>query len=269
MTSKANKPHPSSVTTPAARTVGSIPTTDGEEFIPMEERIYRAQLEAEADAKKYSKYAALKKFLTNVMFAIVFILCIVIGTGPFIFIYLLQAPPPAVYTIRKVLTPNVKPGEPLLIEIAADVSENCEATVYRVIVDSSGRRHGFDPVPRSKEPKYIVRLITPIEAVAGPAYYSGRVEWECNWVQKWWKPQVVTQKNIDFNILPGDKTLPEIQQQSLPPGVPLDVPTIDVPQRPFDEQGALEPGISSPYSTDQWTPNQSAEQGYMAKSEAE
>lgn len=138
-----------------------------------------------------------------------------LSVSPFMIIYLINQAPPAVYTVRKVLTPKVHPGEKLIIRIAADVPQGCSATVNRVIVDASTRRHGFDPVPRPNEPEYDVELTTPIEAVPGPAYYSGRVEWSCNWLQRWW-PQSVLQKNIPFIILPTDKTLPELQQELAP-----------------------------------------------------
>lgn len=137
-----------------------------------------------------------------------------IGLSPALFIYLYNEQPPVSYSRRQVLTPLVPPGGELQIRISADVFKRCSSFVHRTIVDSTGRPFEFVPEPRPVETDYVIKIVVPLGAAPGPAYYSARVQWSCNLVQQWW-PQEVTQRNIDFTIAPVEGQLPMPGQQGI------------------------------------------------------
>lgn len=250
------KPKPKSKS--RSTTSNPIPNPTPPEYEPdgtLEEAVARARLQEKAEhqhqIEEFTKQAGFNPVLLRVILYFLVAVFTLVGTAPFIFIYLLREPPPVTYTQRKVLNkpvtpgglPAVRPGEPLVIHIASDLADKCDATVYRVVVDASGRRHGFDPEPRPRETDYNVTIITPLEAFPGPAYYSGRIEWVCNWVQRWW-PQVVFQKNLDFLILPAEKVIELPEGQLLPAPITPNVPPLiqpdGVPDNHDNNQGYLQ-----------------------------
>lgn len=165
--------------------------------------------------------------------AIIGAFSVFIATVPFIGIFLWTQNPPVAYSRREILTPQVYPGEPLRIRIAADVATNCDATVMRVIRDASGRRHGFDPEHRPHEPEYVVEIITPLEAWPGPAAYLGTVAWSCNFVQRWF-PRVIIQRELPFTILAPEGWTPPYLQQQTPP-----IPPIEETQEQYERRQGM------------------------------
>lgn len=137
-----------------------------------------------------------------------------IAALPATFIYMYFEKPPVSYSIRKVLTPKVPPGGDLKIQISADITKACIATVYRSIVDASSVQTDYAPETRPQVTDYVITVTVPLGAAPGPAYYSARVEWQCNLVQEWF-PQEVTQRNIPFDIVPSDGQLPMPEQQGI------------------------------------------------------
>jgi hypothetical protein len=137
-----------------------------------------------------------------------------IALSPALFIYLYNEPPPVTYSRRQVLTPVVPPGGELQIRISSDLTKRCSSEVYRTIVDVTGRPFDFVPEPRPLSTDYTIKLTVPLGAAPGPAYYSARVAWSCNMVQKYF-PQEVIQRNIDFIIAPAEGQLPMPQQQGV------------------------------------------------------
>lgn len=134
-----------------------------------------------------------------------------VGVPSLIFIMIKESPPTS-YSKREVLTKNVPPGGELKISISADINKRCDATVYRSIIDSSDVVHELKETPRSQETDYIVTVTVPLGASPGQAFYSARIEWQCNFMQKLF-PQEVFQRNLPFNILPieGQFTIPQQQ----------------------------------------------------------
>ena len=137
-----------------------------------------------------------------------------IALSPGLLVYWYNEPAPVVYSVRKVLTPVVPPGGELQIRISADFAKKCDATVYRSIVDSSGIEADYAPEPRPTKTDYTIKITIPLGAAPGPAFYSARVVWNCNFVQKWF-PQEVIQRNINFNIAPSEGQLPMPQKQGV------------------------------------------------------
>ncbi len=137
-----------------------------------------------------------------------------IAMMPALSIYLYYEKPPVSYSIRKVLTPKVPPGGELRIQISADISKSCVSTVYRSIVDSSNIQTDYAPEARPQVTDYVITLTVPLGASPGPAYYSARVEWQCNFVQEWF-PQEVIQRNINFEIEPSEGQLPVPERQGV------------------------------------------------------
>lgn len=137
-----------------------------------------------------------------------------IGLSPALFIYLLNEPSPVEYNRRQVLTPVVPPGGELQIRISADIRKRCSSTVYRTIVDMTGRPFDFVPEARPLETDYVIKIIVPLGAAPGPAYYAARIEWVCNLVQKYF-PQEVIQRKIEFTIAPSEGQMPMPEQQGI------------------------------------------------------
>jgi hypothetical protein len=151
------------------------------------------------------------------LFTLKFALFALFGTAfilPALLIYWYKEPPPVVYSQRRVLTPVVPPGGELQIRISADVTKKCNATVYRSVVDSSSVQTQYAPVFRPLETDYTVRVTIPLGAAPGPAFYSARVQWKCNFVQQWF-PQEVIQRNIYFEIAPSEGQLPMPSRQGV------------------------------------------------------
>lgn len=120
------------------------------------------------------------------------------------------------WTKRDVLNPNstVPPGEDLKIRIEATINKECPGTVIRQIIDSKDRLFTFAEEPRQELDAYTVELNVPLGATAGPAKYTARIRWRCNWVQEWW-PKEIRQAPLDFIIAPSEGQVPDPAQQGL------------------------------------------------------
>lgn len=127
---------------------------------------------------------------------------------------LYSEPPPVNYGRREVLNKDVPPGGVLKIAISTDITKKCDAVVYRRIIDFNGVLFDIFPERRSTLTDYIVEVPIPLGAAPGMAYYSARIEWKCNFVQKWF-PQEVLQRNIPFNIVPSEGQMPVPEQQGI------------------------------------------------------
>lgn len=132
--------------------------------------------------------------------------------APALAIYWYNEPPAVTYSQRKVLTPQVAPGDNLLIAVSAEMGKFCSSTVTRSIIDSAGVVTTFEPAARPAMSSYTINLPVPLGAFPGPARYSADVAWECNPLQKWF-PYMVHQADIAFEIVPASEQeqLPERQ----------------------------------------------------------
>lgn len=136
-----------------------------------------------------------------------------IALTPGLLIYWFNEGVPVAYSIRKVMTPKVAPGDELKIKIVAEITKvSCKANVLRSIVDSAGVIHSVVPENRPAFSDYIVTLTVPLGAAPGPAKYRARVEWTCNPVQRYF-PLVILQPEMEFEIVPveGQMQMPEQQ----------------------------------------------------------
>lgn len=127
---------------------------------------------------------------------------------------LYNEPPPIIYNKRDVLTREVPPGGTLRIEISADVSSKCTAKVFRTIIDGNGVPFDLGEGRRNIQTNYIVEVPIPLGAAPGMSYYSARVLWSCNIVQKWF-PQEIQQRALPFLIEPSEGQLPMPGQQGI------------------------------------------------------
>lgn len=129
-------------------------------------------------------------------------------------IWFFYEPPPVSYSVRKVLTPTVAPGDVLKIQISADIQKQCDALVFRTIIDSTGLPFTLEAETRPNETDYVVEVPVPPGATAGPANYRARLLWSCNFVQRWF-PREVIQRNIPFVIAPLDGQMPMPERQGI------------------------------------------------------
>jgi hypothetical protein len=119
-----------------------------------------------------------------------------------------ENPPFLIGPDRGLLAKEVMAGGNLKIRINSSTSTRCVGTVYRTIVDDTGRVFTFEPERRPSDSSYVVDLAIPPDAKPGQARYQARIDWECNPLQRIW-PKVILRPDLEFTILPNPK------QQSL------------------------------------------------------
>lgn len=151
----------------------------------------------------------MRKFAVGLFLAVNFALFV--GLPILIYLMYVEAPP-GNYTRREALTKSVPPGGTLKIAISADVTKHCDAVVYRTIIDANGTLFELLPENRKEQTDYVVELTVPLGAAPGLAYYSARIEWKCNIIQRLF-PMEVYQRNLPFMVLPAEGQLPNPAQQ--------------------------------------------------------
>lgn len=119
-----------------------------------------------------------------------------------------ETPPLLIGPDRGLLAKEVMAGGNLEIRINSATSTRCVGTVYRSIVDDTGRVFTFEPEQRPSVSSYVVQLAIPPDAKPGLARYQARIDWECNPLQRVW-PKVILRPDLEFTILPNPR------QQSL------------------------------------------------------
>lgn len=124
-----------------------------------------------------------------------------------------QAPYPVSIIERNVLTPVVKPGDDVLVEIVADRRQRCDQIINRFVQQGLDRWPASRDLPsaygRMGRDVYILRVHTSPDAKFGPAeVYSTGVA-ECNPYQKNFRPVESGDPWHDvFAFGPETKTLP-------------------------------------------------------------
>lgn len=129
----------------------------------------------------------------------------------------LERPPVSNYNKREIdpSTLRVAPGQDLKINISANISnKECDAMVVRTITDSTGRPFEFASELRPQQVSYQIELTVPLGTYPGPAQYTAKIFWSCNFMQNWF-PKIITQSPLLFEILPADGQLPMPQQQGV------------------------------------------------------
>ena len=151
-------------------------------------------------------------------FVVTWITLLIIGgliaSTPAAIIVLINKQPPIYYGGREVLTPEVPPGGKLRIDVSSEIKNGCDATVYRSIVDSTKATTDFEAISRNQIPNQIIELTVPLGATPGTAFYQARIDWSCNFVQKFF-PYVVNQQPLKFKIVPLPKQEQRLEQQGV------------------------------------------------------
>ena len=156
----------------------------------------------------------MNRFKTIVTWAILLIIGGMIASVPAVLIVMINMEPPIHYGGREVLTPEVPPGGKLRIDVSSEVKNGCDAMVYRSIVDSTKATTEFEVISRNQIPNQIIELTVPLGATPGTAFYQARIDWSCNFVQKFF-PYTVNQRPLKFKIVPLPKQEQSLEQQGV------------------------------------------------------
>lgn len=137
-----------------------------------------------------------------------------IALSPAALVLLFREQPPISYGRREILNSQVPPGGTLKIAIASDIVKDCDAIVYRSIIDGNGTLFELAPEARPKKTNYTAEVPIPLGAFPGKAYYAPKIEWRCNFIQQFF-PKIVIQRQLEFEIVPSEGQLPMPQQQGI------------------------------------------------------
>jgi len=104
-----------------------------------------------------------------------------------------QAPYPLSILERNVLTPQVKPGDPVQIELVVDRRQRCPQIINRFVQYPDGKREaaGRDlptAYGRMGRDVYVLEVPTDADAPFGDAEIYSTGEARCNPYQEWVKP---------------------------------------------------------------------------------
>lgn len=104
-----------------------------------------------------------------------------------------QAPYPISILERNVLTPELKPGDKLRVELVVDRRERCRQEVRHILQENDGDRQRLAEVypsdfGRMGRDVFVQEIPTDPNAVYGPAEVITTAEAECNPWQRWVAP---------------------------------------------------------------------------------
>lgn len=142
------------------------------------------------------------KLLSHLFPAILAVLIVGFG-GALIF-----EPPPVTVYQRTVLTPFVHVGGSFAFRSVTSVDKQCEAQIFREIIDASGTvisstsefRPEFTQEPNVRVQRVVVLPVTTF-ATPGKAIYKFHSVWQCNFLQRIF-PLSVVKTSLAFEILP-------------------------------------------------------------------
>lgn len=117
---------------------------------------------------------------------------------------------------RRIITPEVRRGEFLIVGAARVANSECQGWIYRQVTDANDdliisetdfRPPALQPLPE----KSVRRLLIPTYAALGEAHYDVTIQWSCNLLQRLF-PVTEALPSLTFKII-DNPNLPKVPKK--------------------------------------------------------
>lgn len=121
----------------------------------------------------------------------------------------IDEPVPQPLPDRRIITPQVKRGEFMIVGAARVAGNECSGWIYRQITDAHDDLVFYEtefrpPTETPLPPTSVRRFLIPMYAVPGIAHYDVTIQWTCNLLQRAF-PSIEVLPTLTFEIVDNPK----------------------------------------------------------------